>query len=451
MGTSGNPFVGDLANFKLWSRGLRTNEVDRLWWLSGIPNLTATNTALATQATTLSNRLNAVEATTNNPNGAALTNLVHSSTVSSSNATVTITRSKNSDGSTNFDLSVSGGGGSTNPPAVSGGTYTIVATNGSGVTVDFNTNLFYADPAGSSVKIGYNAVSASTGVAIGQEAAADYNALALGSSAYAERYSLALGFSSWAAGTNNFAFGWGAQVLNSSWSNTVEIGTGGAVSNGWLHYLGRPIVSTGGVLGVLDGRSLTNLPQTAVNGLTATNANYDSAFAAINAAINRFTGATNDVLGYITVINGRLTPLENSTNWLNLNKLGTNGDGGSVTNLQSTNIVTAAGSLASSGNATNYTVNLLPGEHGNIQQIYLANTNAYITVTGTNIADASRSVLFRAWTNTVASTISFKLPSWRTNATLSLTVSNGYAALFNFYNPDTTGTNVMVSDAGRWH
>lgn len=44
-------------------------------------------------------------------NGPDLTNLIHSSTVSSADSSVTITESKKSDGHTNYDLSVSGGGG----------------------------------------------------------------------------------------------------------------------------------------------------------------------------------------------------------------------------------------------------------------------------------------------------------------------------------------------------
>jgi len=127
------------------------------------------------------------------------------------------------------------------------------------------------------------------------------------------------------------------------------------------------------------------------------------------------------------------------------------GDGAGLTNIYSTNIVTQAGTLAVASAATNYTVNLLPGGMANLQQIYLANTNCYITFTGTNVIDSQRAVLFRGWTNIVVSTLTFALPTWRTNyTTANYFVTNGQSAVFNFYNTDTTGSNVMVSDGGRW-
>ena len=137
---------------------------------------------------------------------------------------------------------------------------------------------------------------------------------------------------------------------------------------------------------------------------------------------------------------------------VNANYSGTfTGNGAGLTNIYSTNIVTQAGTLAVASDATNYTVNLLPGGMANLQQIYLANTNCYITFTGTNVIDSQRAVLFRGWTNTVVSTLTFALPTWRTNyTTANYFVTNGQSAVFNFYNTDTTGSNVMVSDGGRW-
>jgi hypothetical protein len=128
----------------------------------------------------------------------------------------------------------------------------------------------------------------------------------------------------------------------------------------------------------------------------------------------------------------------------------TNGNGSGLTNLQATNLFTQAGVLTATGAGTTYSVTLLPGELGNTQQIYLASTNCTLSFTGTNIADASRTVLFRGWTNPNVCTITLALPAYHTNATLSLVVTNGTAALINFYNPDTTGTNVMCHDIGRW-
>jgi hypothetical protein len=118
----------------------------------------------------------------------------------------------------------------------------------------------------------------------------------------------------------------------------------------------------------------------------------------------------------------------------------------------STNILTQSGTLAASSQNTNYTVALLPGSGGgDIQQIFLSNTNAYISFTGTNVADTKRTVLFRGWTNTVNSSLVFNLWHWRTNnpAVFNFTVSNGWSAFFTFYNPDTTGSNCSIGDDGR--
>jgi hypothetical protein len=119
-------------------------------------------------------------------------------------------------------------------------------------------------------------------------------------------------------------------------------------------------------------------------------------------------------------------------------------------NLPSTNIVTSAGTLAPTSNATNYTVNLSAGEQGNIQQIFLANTNVYLSFTGTNVFDNGRTIIFNGWTNSVVSTITLNLQFYHSNGPLSLFVTNGYSAVFTFYCPDGSGTNIMVSDGGRW-
>ena len=116
--------------------------------------------------------------------------------------------------------------------------------------------------------------------------------------------------------------------------------------------------------------------------------------------------------------------------------------------VQSTNIVTSAGTLAVASLATNYTVPLLPGEIVSTLVIRLANTNAYLTFTGTNVFDASRKVMFNGFTNTVNSSIKLNLPRYRTNSVLNLIVTNGSSLFLEFWAPDTTGTNIIVTQTG---
>lgn len=119
--------------------------------------------------------------------------------------------------------------------------------------------------------------------------------------------------------------------------------------------------------------------------------------------------------------------------------------------LPSTNIQTQSNQLQPTSNATNFTVNLTKGEIGNVQTIWLSNTNAYISFTGTNTPDTSRTVIFEGQTNTINSQLAFNCLGYHTNAQYSTLVSNGYSAIFNFYNLDSSGTNIMISDGGRWH
>ena len=244
-------------------------------------------------------------------------------------------------------------------------------------------------------------------------------------------------------------------IITTNYVNSVTNGlVTASVTNG--------LATTAFVYGI--GANDTNYVNTATNGLvtvSVTNGLATTAFVYtiganttnyVNAATNNLVTAsvTNGLAttGYVTS-QGYIVNNPGSLIWTNNN--GIYGNGVGLTNIISTNIVAQAGVLAPASAVTNYTINLLSGELGNIQQVYLANANCYITFSGTNVADTMRSVLFRGWTNTVVSTLAFVLPSWHTNYTVAnYYVTNGQAAIFNFYNPDTSGTNVMVSDGGRW-
>ena len=131
-------------------------------------------------------------------------------------------------------------------------------------------------------------------------------------------------------------------------------------------------------------------------------------------------------------------------------KITSDGNGNITGNLASTNIIAQTNILTATSAITNYTVNLLPGGLGNMQVVYLANSNCFITLTGTNTAYNGRSILFTGWTNTVVSSIYFVLGNWHTNTTANYYITNGYSAVFNIFTADATGTNILISDGGRW-
>jgi hypothetical protein len=117
-------------------------------------------------------------------------------------------------------------------------------------------------------------------------------------------------------------------------------------------------------------------------------------------------------------------------------------------NVRSTNVLLAPVSpLSATSNQTNYTVDLYPGVGGNLVQIYTANTNVFITLTGTNKSDWSRTVLLRGWTNTINIKVGF-ISRVRTNLNWIPWVTNGWSKVLHLYNADTTGTNVIVTDEG---
>lgn len=121
----------------------------------------------------------------------------------------------------------------------------------------------------------------------------------------------------------------------------------------------------------------------------------------------------------------------------------------SSTNLPSTNVVVSAQVLVSSGNQTNYTLNLLPGPSGNLVTIYPGNTNIFFTFTSTNQGNWHRSVLINAFSNSVPVSIGFASPVHK-NLNYVGVVTNGTSEIFNFYNTDAAGTNVFASDAAPY-
>lgn len=118
----------------------------------------------------------------------------------------------------------------------------------------------------------------------------------------------------------------------------------------------------------------------------------------------------------------------------------------------STNVIGSPGVLAPTGNQTNYTVPLVLGSGNDTLHIYLANTNAFITFTGTNVAFANRSLILNGLTNTTTANgnavrVSF-VSAVKTNFNFNAWITNGQFKLLNFFTPDTAGTNVLASDAG---
>jgi hypothetical protein len=118
--------------------------------------------------------------------------------------------------------------------------------------------------------------------------------------------------------------------------------------------------------------------------------------------------------------------------------------------VRETNVVVDTLTLSPTSNATNYTLPLVPGPGPGTATINGANTNAFITLTGTNNADWERTLFVNNYTSSVNCNLTFNF-TFSTNQNFSATVSNGWAGYFNFHNPDSTGTNVSVSDSGRYH
>ncbi len=158
----------------------------------------------------------------------------------------------------------------------------------------------------------------------------------------------------------------------------------------------------------------------------------------------------SQINGVISSNTSPLTPFDiRNVNLTGLFNGNFTGNGAGLTNVASTNIITDSRVLSPTSNQTNYTVNLRPGEISNEQIIYLQNTNAWITFTGTNVADDVRGVFFNAFTDSIPSTVLLNLPGFHTNSTFSIWVTNGFGGYFTFYNLDSTGTNLSAIDDGR--
>jgi hypothetical protein len=176
-----------------------------------------------------------------------------------------------------------------------------------------------------------------------------------------------------------------------------------------------------GTNGVLTGNAagFTNLNGTNVIGQLTNNTTGNAATATSATSATTATSAT-----FVTT-----SPLTNS--------------------VQATNLITDSSTLSPTGNATNYTADLKPPPGNGTLTIYSAATNINLSLTGTNKADWGRS-LFINNTSAVNCNLTFTFNA-ATNQNYNAVVSNGWCGFFNFWNPDTTGTNVLVSDAGRYH
>lgn len=102
--------------------------------------------------------------------------------------------------------------------------------------------------------------------------------------------------------------------------------------------------------------------------------------------------------------------------------------------------------LTATSQQTNYTVTL--NAFPSTAIIYMANTNAFLTFLNTNKLGYECTVAFQAQTNSIVSKFTINLPGYMTNLNLVYFVTNNTTKFVNFYNLDTTGTNVVVSDAG---
>jgi hypothetical protein len=193
--------------------------------------------------------------------------------------------------------------------------------------------------------------------------------------------------------------------------------------------------SAGTITANLTGNATTATTATTAANFSGTVADSQlSANVALLNGTNNFT-ATNQFAGVViaTNVNNQMTG-------------SFTGDGSGLLNVYDTNTVISAGSLVADISATNYTVQLLPGASGNLLTIITANTNVNIILTGTNNPNWQRSVLLEGWTNTAPSIVTFAQAIRPYGATF--TVFTNTSIMLNFYNVDTTGTNVLVTSGG---
>jgi hypothetical protein len=115
----------------------------------------------------------------------------------------------------------------------------------------------------SGAAVGYAALGANSGAAVGNTAKGRYGGVAVGYSAIGTNYGTAVGYTAEAAGIGNVALGGSNDSTNRAYvpptfTDTVELGRGAAISNGWLHFRGIPIVSPAGVVRGAGG-TFTNI------------------------------------------------------------------------------------------------------------------------------------------------------------------------------------------------
>lgn len=108
----------------------------------------------------------------------------------------------------------------------------------------------YSSDGSAGAAVGYGALG-SYGAAVGSFSAGSANGAALGVSASGYSSGVGIGANSVGNGLGNVAVGGGEEggltaVVPAGYTDTAEIGRGTAVSNGWLHFRGHPVVDGNG-------------------------------------------------------------------------------------------------------------------------------------------------------------------------------------------------------------
>ena len=102
------------------------------------------------------------------------------------------------------------------------------------------------------VAVGYDAVGNASGVGVGFNAYGP-SGVAVGYNAIGDATGVAVGFCAY--GPSGVAVGYYAS--SGGLQNTAEIGTGNAISNGWFHYRGNPVLSGDGTTLQLNATNAT--------------------------------------------------------------------------------------------------------------------------------------------------------------------------------------------------
>ena len=171
----------------------------------------------------------------------SLTNLLKVPTVTTN---LTVTFSTNLNGTVNWTL----GGITMSQLSAMVGTLGLASTNqtwlGTGALVDDPYSVSIGDgeasatPAGTGgVLIGNGGAGAFNGsINIGGSGFSDHGAIAIGN------YAAADGMGNVAIGGGDDAYSDGAIIEDNTWVDTIELGRGYATKNGWLHFMGNPIM-----------------------------------------------------------------------------------------------------------------------------------------------------------------------------------------------------------------